>query len=148
MVQFNHMMSLRYFAVLGVCTVLAAAVGCGKSAPPPVVYKGQVHGKVTLNGQPVPEGSIISFFPDIDSGQRAASATVEKEGKYKATGVPVGKLKVTVAPAAKPTGTRTVDATPTTAPTQGFPEKYLSVSSTDAEVTVPEGDVEYNLDMQ
>jgi hypothetical protein len=54
--------------------VIAALVGCGKSEPKP----GTVHGTVTLDGKPMPEGKIM-FYP---AGEGPSEIEI-KEGAYK-----------------------------------------------------------------
>ena len=67
-----------------VSAALAAVVvwgaGCGRSGP--TVARGTVSGTVTVDGKPVPHGS-ISFYPDKDAGVKGpmAGATI-KDGKY------------------------------------------------------------------
>lgn len=66
-------------------------VGCGPSGPP----RAEVSGVVTLNGQPVSEGS-INFFPtEGNTGPEAGGAI--RDGKYhipRAQGPVLGKNRV------------------------------------------------------
>jgi hypothetical protein len=59
--------------------------GCAQSAT-----HGTVNGTVTLNGEPLPEGT-VRFVP-VDGASQTASAMVS-EGKFTAT-VPVGRMRV------------------------------------------------------
>lgn len=60
------------------------AVGCGKG-------KGTVSGTVTLDGQPLPAGT-INFLPSKGPG---AGGSIE-DGKYSVANVPAGTMTVTV----------------------------------------------------
>jgi hypothetical protein len=62
--------------------LLLLATGCSG--------RGDVAGKVSLDGKPLPAGTII-----FQSGKRAVSADI-KDGEYTATGVPAGDVKVAV----------------------------------------------------
>jgi hypothetical protein len=74
----------RRVLFLGVLALsVPLAVGCGG--------KGKVSGTVTLDGQPLPAGT-ITFVPSKGPG---AAGKIE-DGKYSVTGVPVGKMTVTV----------------------------------------------------
>ena len=80
---------------------LVASGGCGSGDAGPT---GTVSGTVTLNGQPVPPGSTVSFISE--KGQTAAGV-VEDEGEYQLyiggedKYIPVGAYKATVAPPAE-----------------------------------------------
>ena len=63
--------------------LLLLATGCGG--------RGDVAGKVSLDGKPLPAGTIIFQ----DSKKHAVSAEI-KDGEYAATGVPTGDVKVAV----------------------------------------------------
>lgn len=59
---------------------LAAIIGCGGEGAGPGKY--HVSGKVTFQGQPIPEGEIL-FTPDTSSGNRGpASIAYVKDGQY------------------------------------------------------------------
>lgn len=74
----------RRFFFLGVFALsVPLAAGCGG--------KGKVSGTVTLDGQPLPAGT-ITFVPSTGPG---AAGKIE-DGNYSVTGVPVGKVAVTV----------------------------------------------------
>ena len=74
-------MKVVYCALLGAC--LAVATGCSQPT---------VTGKVTLDGQPIPEGN-IAFVPESGSGAGANSNIVN--GEYKVQTV-AGKYKVEI----------------------------------------------------
>jgi hypothetical protein len=79
---------LRTWLVL---PVLLLCFGCGGP-------KGEVSGKVTYLGKPLPTGSVTFFGP---GDQVVGSAAIFAGGDYRMTKVPVGEVRVTVsAPAA------------------------------------------------
>jgi len=65
-------------AALAVALALCAAgvSGCGSSGPP----MGRVYGKVTLNGKPVPKGT-VAFVTTSPDG-RNATGTIGEDGSY------------------------------------------------------------------
>jgi hypothetical protein len=67
---------------------VAGALGCGSKT-------GKVRGKVTLNGTPVPGGT-ITFIPDRG---KQTGGIIAEDGTYIVANVPVGEAKVTVEPA-------------------------------------------------
>lgn len=83
--------SLRHRPFSVVATVLAllvpVVIGCGSS-------KGKVNGEVTLDGKPLPGGT-ITFHPS--KGNPVGGEITD--GKFSVTGVPTGTAKVTVATA-------------------------------------------------
>ena len=93
----------RFAGVAGLMVIALAAAGCGGEKT------GDVTGTVTVDGQPPPVGSSISFVP-ADGKSSSAGGAIE-DGKYTATKVPVGATKVRIivpkfasgkAPAPKP----------------------------------------------
>ncbi len=65
----------------GLIALLASLVGCGSDAPP-LPELGLVKGKVTLDGKPVPNASII--FTPMDPGLRSFGRT-DESGQYELT---------------------------------------------------------------
>jgi len=55
---------------------------------------GVVEGKVTYKGQPVPSGTVRFFSLGADSD--ATSVPIGADGTYHASGVPLGKVSITV----------------------------------------------------
>jgi hypothetical protein len=120
----------RATRTVGVLT-LVLALGCGGGAMP------VVSGTVTLDGQPVANGS-ISFVP-LDGKGRTAGGTIT-DGKY-STKVPVGEMKVSIS-VPKIVGREKEFDTPDS-PTrdvakESAPEKYNSKS--ELKLTVGPGD--------
>ncbi len=74
----------------GMLPLFLVAVGCGKSTLPTAT----VSGKVTYKGQLLKGGSLAFFLSnDLSKG---TTATINEDGTYSATQVPVGEVKVTV----------------------------------------------------
>jgi hypothetical protein len=67
-----------------------AAAGCGSST-------GEVTGKVLLKGKPL-AGGAVSFFPA--SGKGSNTSRIKEDGTYTVIKVPVGAVKIVVAPPA------------------------------------------------
>jgi hypothetical protein len=63
--------------------LLLLATSCGG--------RGDVSGKVTLDGKPLPAGTIV-----FQNGKKPAVSADIKDGGYTATGVPAGDVKVAV----------------------------------------------------
>src|SRR5437773_10598515 len=61
--------------------ITLSAGGCGGSGPRPV----QVKGRVTLDGQPLPGGT-VTFFPD-DVGGHQATAVRDSDGSCSLTSI-------------------------------------------------------------
>jgi hypothetical protein len=110
---------MRALRILLGLLLVGLAVGCGTAPPaasgPPV----KVSGKVTLNGQALPEGS-AQFIPTEKGRDQGVSF---KNGSFETEMLP-GKYKVTVA-------------------AQGVPAKYTKPESTDltTEVTSAGGEI-------
>jgi hypothetical protein len=62
--------------------------GCGGGGKP----SGTVSGTVTYKGEPLPQGRVTFYGPN----NQVASALIEEGGKYTATKVPLGEVKVAV----------------------------------------------------
>lgn len=65
--------------------------GCSHSVKAPQTT--EVSGKVTYNNKPVP-GGVVTFV--AVKGGFAGNGTIDENGNYKATSVPVGDVKITV----------------------------------------------------
>jgi hypothetical protein len=81
------------FASRAGCVLWAAlffAVGCRESKP--TVPTATLTGLVTIDGQPIPKGS-IKFMPPSGSTAQPGSAEIV-EGRYEATNVPLGQVRV------------------------------------------------------
>ena len=85
---------------LTVVMVLLAAAGCGDAS-------GNVSGRVSFNGSPLPSGK-VTFL--CEGGSKPVFTANIRDGRYEIKGVPVGAVKITVAtykpsqPVARPPG--------------------------------------------
>jgi hypothetical protein len=106
--------------------LLAGVAGCAES-------KGDVSGKVSFTGSPLPAGK-ITFI--CEGGNKPVLSADIREGKYEIKGVPVGPVKITVAtykpskavdrpPGLGPTKRPGTNETPPASPTP--PEKYVAI---------------------
>lgn len=115
---------------------MIAAGGCSGARAP------ALHGKVTLDGAPVTNGSIV-FLPATSDGPKAAAAI--EDGNYSvpaSAGLKPGTYRVEVN-WRKPTGRKVPSADPGISmdeTKEAIPAKYNSDSTLTAEVTA--GDVE------
>ncbi|GDX91662.1 hypothetical protein LBMAG46_16690 [Planctomycetia bacterium] len=125
---------MRRLAFLSSCLALAVSVlvGCGRGDMPEL---GDVYGKVTLDGKPVPNINIL-FTPE--SG-RAAGGVTDEEGNYELkylegySGSKVGPAKVTF------------EWSPGVEPSAAIPAKYMQEGFS---VEVKEGSNELNFPME
>lgn len=130
---------------LVLCFSLLLIGGCSGSGEKvetvPAGPVGKVHGKLTLNGKAVPEGTTI-YFTALKGGGVAKGVT-DASGAYSASGVPAGEVSVSVAgPSMKADGSLTELGST-------IPEKYGTPTTSEAKLEVKaDGDVEYNLDMK
>lgn len=97
-----RLMTSRRLTGAALLAALLALAGCS-SAPP----EGDVSGTITIDGQPSPEGTYITFTPS--DGIRSPQGAEVKEGKY-AIRVPVGATRVAVRAAKKVSERKAYDA--------------------------------------
>jgi hypothetical protein len=71
--------------------LVGLTAGCGAS-------QGTVSGKVLYRGQPL-TGGAVTYFPD--SGKGAFTTRIKPDGSYSLPKVPVGKVRIAIAPAAQ-----------------------------------------------
>ncbi|HKB00588.1 MAG TPA: carboxypeptidase-like regulatory domain-containing protein [Gemmataceae bacterium] len=76
----------RALSGLGLALLLAVLAGCSPGT-------GNVSGKVTYKGQPLP-GAIVTFQP-ADPGKNAMTVALDKESRYSVT-LPAGEVRLTV----------------------------------------------------
>jgi hypothetical protein len=74
-------------SVLAVALLVLAASGCGNRT-------GTVSGKVFYQGKPLPGGN-VNFMSEGPSAT-VKSSTIQSDGSYSVSGVPVGLAKITV----------------------------------------------------
>jgi hypothetical protein len=120
---------------------LLALAGCGKGSAP------SVHGKVTLDGESVTQGS-ISFFPEAVKGPRAAAAI--EQGVYALAPhekLTPGKYRVEIS-WRKPTGKKIPSADPgimIDETREAVPTKFNSDSTLIAEIAHGETEKDFDL---
>jgi hypothetical protein len=84
----HGIISGRHFKALVILLFVLAISGCGKSGAPTAT----VSGTVTYRGAPVTAGTVSFFGPD----NRVATTSINPDGTYTATNVPVGEVTVAV----------------------------------------------------
>jgi hypothetical protein len=80
--------TLGRLTLAGLFLVCLVAIGCGSDGP----KIGAVEGTVTVDGVPANTGSVVF----TDAKGQTISGQIQADGKYRAVGVPVGDMKVTV----------------------------------------------------
>ncbi len=150
---------MRFQLVL--VAAVAAAVGCSGSDGPqlPEGPKGQVTGKVTYNGSPVPAGSVVNFAP-LDEDGIAAVGTVASDGSYElssrgASAVVPGKYAVIVSAPSAVTDTSDEEAMrrlyengEAEAKKDPFPSRYTQVATSGLEFDVAEGEQTIDIELK
>src|SRR5689334_17734513 len=117
------------------CWALAAVAGCGPSKPPMAPVKG----KVTLNGQPLKTGSILTV-PEAGKG---AYALIGPDGYFelgtyaKTDGALVGTHKVAVVAAAENKGRKGPEGSGTKLL---VPDRYVNVEMSQLTIEVKPGE--------
>lgn len=130
---------IRPFSLARAVALLTAVslAGCRDSS------FGTVHGRVTLNGQPVPDG-VIQFVP-VNKDAPTANGFI-KDGEYTAR-VPVTTHKVTISSpqrvgGGKAPSTPTLDDTPVQ---ETIPARYNTKSELTAEIKPGEAELNFEL---
>jgi hypothetical protein len=128
--------------VLWVALTLAAAVGCGARKP-------VVSGLVTLDGQPLDNGT-IQFFPVEGDGQTSA-AIIEKDGSYRTEASPT-KMKVVIH-SNRVVGRRKMyddqpDSPMVDIVEEVLPARYSDMNKTELTITVVPGDNQADFDLK
>ena len=123
---------------------VSGLVGCGGSSS-----EATVQGVVTLDGAPVPAGS-ISFVPS--TGGTQAYAMSDESGAYEAytgrkPGLRTGEYKVTVVARKKPQVNQTEAGGPAAAGDSITPRWYASPETTSLAIKVEPGSNEVNLEL-
>jgi hypothetical protein len=136
---FGCMPFLWVIGVLGV-------VGCGSGG-----YRGPtgaVTGRVTLDGQPIPQGSVVSF---VSEAGFTATATVSSNGSYQLLTagnpkIPVSTYKVSIAPPAQAMSETDYDkymsgegGDATETPSELIPPKYSDPTTSGLSFAVEQG---------
>lgn len=141
---------LASLSIVALGVVLAA--GCGKKSNLPATAP--VHGKVTLNGEPVKSGSLV-FVPT--GGGKSAQGNIESDGTftmgtYKETdGAIVGTHKVMITALETGGGSGLAEDSrndPTVGQKSLIPEHYGDLEKSGLTADVKEGDNEINFELK
>ncbi|MFO0816868.1 MAG: hypothetical protein U1A77_02925 [Pirellulales bacterium] len=118
-------------------------VGCGGDNTP----KGDLHGKVTMQGGSLPAGCTLAFVGDKGGG----TAAIDSSGNFKTMGgIPVGSYKVIVTPPSSnlsPEEAMKASMEGKAAAPTGVPAKYIDPATTDLKAEVKAGDTEVNFEL-
>lgn len=125
-------------SLIGSFCVLGLLAGCGGGAPPERPT-GKVSGKVTFNGKPVTEGTVV--FENLKESV-TRGAKLGAEGKYHEEKVPALSYSVYIIPkppenAGGPASSP--DGKPVVASAPDIPEKYRLPATSGFTATVKEG---------
>jgi hypothetical protein len=127
------MAAIAYCPRVGLILLLAALAGCSRSSAPAVA---PVHGRLTLDGQPLPNTSVVFSA----SGMSTSGGRTDKDGNYElifkrgVMGAPIGTSRVTI-----------LEDTQVTHHPQRVPARYNEKSNLEREVKA--GDNEFNFDL-
>lgn len=151
-------MSARHGVLAGLQTkawlvllLLLPISGCGKGRP-----SGTVTGTVTYKGAPLTAGKVTFYGPK----NQTATAAINEDGRYEATDVPLGLVKVAVetppppppeaVKAAKQGKRRFGVGNPITLPenTVSIPKKYNNPEISGYSLTVKEGSQPFDIDLK
>ena len=139
-----------------VCVVAVFAAGCGGGGLPEGAT-GKVSGKVTLNGNPVPEGTTVVFMRQ--SGGYTATAATDASGAYQlsfrnAPEILVGKYNGGVTPPAVDSGLtpdeimeRGMKGDLPQQPKSPIPERYLNAETAGLLFDVKEGENSIDIEL-
>lgn len=139
---------MRPYQRLLCAMIVVCLIGCGSSGPP----RAAISGTVTLDGEPVSEGT-IAFLPAADT-KGASTGTEIKEGKYSissANGPTYGKYKVQIH-WSKKTGKQIEVGSPAPPGTmkdeviEAIPAKYNTESTVEKEVKSAKEVFDFKLD--
>lgn len=125
--------------------MIAATIGCG--GDPNVPPLGTVHGKVTLNGQPV-DGATVEFIPE---GGRPSIGVADANGEYSllfkadVPGAVIGKHAVRITSQRSRSGGEG-DAPLVEARAETIPAKYNDQTTLSVEVTSGDNTHDFSLE--
>jgi hypothetical protein len=132
-----------------------SVVGCGSggySGP-----TGAVTGRVTLDGQPIPQGSVVSF---VSEAGFTATATVSSDGSYQLQTagnpeIPVSTYKVSIVPPAQAMSETDYDkymsgegGDATETPSEVIPPKYADPATSGLSFDVEQGANTINIELE
>jgi hypothetical protein len=135
MTSVNYLRTKAGLALALCATLAVVGSGCGGA------YDASVSGEVTLDGNPVPRGT-VTFSPT--QGGPTAYGQIEEDGDYYVqtgteSGLPVGEYQVTVVAEEPPAVTRTAAGGPPPSGKSITPEWYRLKDSSGLKYTVESG---------
>lgn len=145
--------------LLALAVLLFATSGCGGGSNlPDGVKTGTVSGTITSNGKPLPEGCIVSCYPEGGTGLPAVSP-IAADGSFKlrlkgSFDVPTGVYKVVVQPPPPPAMSEeeemeaSMNDTMPSNEIKEIPLKYTATDSTTETFEVKEGANEVTIDLK
>ncbi|QDU60238.1 hypothetical protein Pan216_10770 [Planctomycetes bacterium Pan216] len=104
----------------------------------------QVSGRVTIDGEPVPAGSVLMMSED---GRRTSAAELQPDGTYRVRCQP-GHFMVALVPPPGPDPFSDTAPDATSTPLEvPIPRKYQDVGTSGLEVQVPQGESTFDIDI-
>lgn len=146
-------------SLLALTVLLFANFGCGGGSNlPDGVKTGTVSGTVTSNGKPLPEGCIISCYPEGGTGLPAV-CPISSDGTFKlrlkgSFEVPIGVYKVVVQPPPPPAMSEEEEMEASMSDTmpsneiKEIPSKYTAADTTPEAIEVKEGANDVKIDLK
>jgi hypothetical protein len=129
------MFAIRLIVATGFAALALATASCMKRDR---LSGAEAAGRVTLDGRPLTSG-IVVFVGSAGS----TVAEIQSDGSYRATNVPLGPVRVLLAPSG-PSGTPRAGSGPKPQPA---PSRYHSADTSGLTLTVSSGDNPYDIVM-
>jgi hypothetical protein len=133
------MFAFRPITATGLVALALAATSCAKRDQ---LSGAEATGMVTLDGRPFTAGNVV-FVGSAGS----TIAEIQSDGTYRATNVPLGQVRVLLAPSAPasvPSGNARAGSSPKPQPA---PNRYRSAVTSGLSLTVSSGDNPYDIAM-
>ena len=137
---------VQCFLAISLLMGLAFAIsGCS-----PGEVRGRIAGKVTFQGNPVPEGLV--FFSNDDKGIHM-SGSLKSDGTYeiltaKGAGLPLAKYQACVRPPVQPLSTEAVGKSLAVKRYPDIPQKYRDFATSGLSLDVKEGGNQFDIAME
>lgn len=134
------MLALRRLISCSLAALALVVASCSHREEPSAA---EVAGKVTLDGKPFTNGAVVLIGTNGSTG-----ADIQSDGSYRATNVPLGRVRVMIAPtgAAPPAATGPAGRSQPPQPPQA-PTRYRSVDTSKLELYALEGSNPYDIAM-
>lgn len=148
----------RTLFLLALPFLVLTVSGCGGNNLPEGVTFGTVSGVVTAKGNPLPEGCLVSFYPEGGPGLPAA-ASLGADGSFQLRSkgsfdIPTGIYKIVVLPPPPPVMSdeeamqASVSGSMPTSDLKEIATKYRTVDTTTEAFEVKEGDNDATIDLK